>query len=401
MATWSWEGKTRSGELRRGIIDAEDERGVYLQLRQQDIMPEKVKKQIKGLKLPKITRGVSRKELVVFVRQFATMVDAGLPLVQCLEIISSQQTNMNFKRILTDIKEYVAGGGTFAAALQRHPKVFDELFVNLVAAGEIGGILDTILNRLATYIEKNAKLARKVKGAMAYPIGITAVSVLVIVVLLKYVIPSFEKMFADIGSELPGLTQIVIGLSYTLRQNFTLFIIAGVGVAFGFRAIIQTERGRLIFDTILLKLPLFGSLFRRVAVARFTRTMGTMIASGVPILDALEVVAKSAGNRVIERAIYEVRERVSEGSNMADPLAKTNVFPNMVVQMIAVGESTGAMDSMLSKIADFYDEEVEVSVEGLTKLMEPMMLVILGGIVGTILLAMYLPIFSIAGTAGG
>ena len=254
---------------------------------------------------------------------------------------------------------------------------------------------------MATYIEKNAKLARKVKGAMAYPIGITAVSVLVIVVLLKYVIPSFEKMFADIGSELPGLTQIVIGLSYTLRQNFTLFIIAGVGVAFGFRAIIQTERGRLIFDTILLKLPLFGSLFRRVAVARFTRTMGTMIASGVPILDALEVVAKSAGNRVIERAIYEVRERVSEGSNMADPLAKTNVFPNMVVQMIAVGESTGAMDSMLSKIADFYDEEVEVSVEGLTKLMEPMMLVILGGIVGTILLAMYLPIFSIAGTAGG
>ncbi|MEE2644896.1 MAG: type II secretion system F family protein [Myxococcota bacterium] len=401
MATWSWEGKTRSGEIRKGTIEAEDERGVYLILRQQDIMPEKVKKQLRGFQLPKITRGIPRKELVVFVRQFATMVDAGLPLVQCLEIISAQQSNMNFKRVLIDIKEYVAGGGTFAAALQRHPKIFDELFVNLVAAGEIGGILDTILNRLATYIEKNAKLARQVKGAMAYPIGITAVSILVIVVLLKFVIPSFEKMFADIGSELPGLTKIVIGLSYTLRENFTLMIIGSVAFAFAFRAFIKTDRGRLIFDTVMLKLPLFGSLLRRVAVARFTRTMGTMVSSGVPILDALEVVAKAAGNKVIERAIYQVRDRVSEGSSMSEPLAKTQVFPNMVVQMIAVGESTGAMDSMLGKIADFYDEEVEVSVEGLTKLMEPIMLVVLGGIVGTILLAMYLPIFSIAGTAGG
>lgn len=401
MATWYWEGRTPSGEAKTGVIEAESEREVHLKLKQRQIQPEKVRKQLKPKFKFEFSSGVSRQDLVVFIRQFATMIDAGLPLVQCLELIASQQENKRFKAILLDIKDTVAGGATFAQALERHPKVFDTLFVNLVAAGEVGGILDTILNRLAAYIEKNAKLARQVKSALAYPIGITAVAGIVIFVLLRFVIPSFEKMFSNMGGELPGLTKMVIGMSHWLAAN-TIPVVAGVvGFAFLFKKAISTDRGRLAFDGFLLKLPLFGPLLKKVAVARFTRTMGTMLSSGVPIVDALEIVSKASGNRVIEVALLEVREKVSGGSRMADPLAKTDIFPNMVVQMIAVGEQTGAMDVMLGKIADFYDDEVEATVDGLTSLMEPMMMVILGGIVGTILVAMYLPIFSIAGTVGG
>ena len=400
MATWQWEGRTPSGELKNGVIEAENEREVHLKLKQRQINPEKVRKQLKPKIKFEFGSGVSRQELVVFVRQFATMIDAGLPLVQCLELIASQQENKKFQAILNDIRDHVAGGSTFAQSLERHPKVFDTLFVNLVAAGEVGGILDTILNRLAAYIENNAKLARQVKSAMAYPIGISAVAGIVIFVLLRFVIPSFEKMFTNMGGDLPGLTKVVIGMSHWLATNTAPVLIGGVAFFYAFKRAIDTEKGRLIFDSFLLKLPLFGTLLKKVAVARFTRTMGTMLASGVPIVEALHIVSKASGNKVIELALLDVREKVSQGSRMADPLIKAEIFPNMVVQMIAVGEQTGAMDVMLGKIADFYDDEVEASVDGLTSLMEPMMMVILGGIVGTILVAMYLPIFTIAGAVG-
>jgi type IV pilus assembly protein PilC len=341
---------------------------------------------------------VKAAELVVFVRQFATMIDAGLPLVQCLDILASQEPNKNFKRILTDVKNNVESGATFADSLKRHPRTFDSLFVNLVAAGEIGGILDTILNRLATYIEKNVKLVRKVKGAMMYPIGILVVAVGVIFALLKWVIPTFEQMFADFGNaKLPALTQLVIGASHWFQEWWWAVLLVIGSTIWIFKRIISTEKGRLALDRFLLKMPVIGPVLRKVAVAKFTRTLGTMISSGVPILDALDIVAKAANNKVIENAVYFVRDRISEGSNMADPLGQTGVFPSMVVQMIAVGESTGAMDTMLQKIADFYEDEVEVAVESLTKLMEPLMMVFIGGIVGTVLIAMYLPIFEVAG----
>lgn len=401
MTTWYWEGRTPSGEVKTGIIEAESERDVHIKLKQRQINPEKVRKQLKPKIKIELSSGVSRQDLVVFVRQFATMIDAGLPLVQCLDLIASQQANKKFKAILMDIKDTVAGGSTFAQALERHPKVFDTLFVNLVAAGEVGGILDTILNRLAAYIEKNAKLARQVKSALAYPVGISAVAGIVIFILLRFVIPNFEKMFTSMGGDLPGLTKMVIGMSHWLGEN-TVMVFAGmVGFVIAFKRVLATERGSYAFDTVMLKLPLFGTLLKKVAVARFTRTMGTMLSSGVPIVDALQIVAKASGNKVIEAALLEVREKVSGGARMADPLSKTQIFPNMVVQMIAVGEQTGAMDVMLGKIADFYDDEVEATVDGLTSLMEPMMMVILGGIVGTILVAMYLPIFTIAGAVGG
>ncbi len=398
MAEWVWEGRTRAGELRKGVLEAESEREVQQRLRQQNIMVEKVRQKRKGFSLAFLTGGVSSAQLVVFVRQFATMIDAGLPLVQCLEILSSQEPNKYFKSVLLDVKQSVEGGATFADSLRRHPKVFDTLFVNLVAAGEIGGILDTILNRLATYIEKNVKLMRQVKGAMMYPIGIMVVAGGVVFALLKWVIPTFAKMFGDFGNaQLPALTQYVINTSNWFQANFILIVLGLIAFVVISQRIIATEKGRYALDATMLKMPLMGTLLRKVAVAKFTRTLGTMIASGVPILDALDIVAKAANNKIIEEGIYFVRDKIKEGSNMADPLLQTGVFPSMVVQMIAVGESTGAMDTMLQKIADFYEDEVEVAVEGLTKLLEPLMMVFIGGIVGTILIAMYLPIFSVAG----
>ena len=399
MTEWVWEGRTRTGETRKGVMQADQERDVLLKLRQQNIQPSRVRKKGKALSLPTFGGGVSAAELVVFVRQFATMIDAGLPLVQCLEILGTQEPNKTFKRVILDVKGSVEGGATFADSLKRHPAVFDSLFVNLIAAGEIGGILDTILNRLATYIEKNVKLVRQVKGAMVYPVAIMIIAIGVVAALLKWVIPTFEKMFADFNNaQLPLLTQIVIKASHWFQANF-IFVVIGTGLfIWGARKFYASERGRDIFDTVMLRAPIFGPLLRKVAVAKFTRTLGTMIASGVPILDGLDIVAKSAGNKVVERAIYFVRDKIAEGSNMADPLAKTNVFPSMVVQMISVGESTGAMDVMLQKIADFYEEEVEVAVGSLTKLLEPLMMVFIGGIVGTVLIAMYMPIFEIAGS---
>ncbi|RME21483.1 MAG: type II secretion system F family protein [Deltaproteobacteria bacterium] len=397
MGAFVWEGRTRSGEVRNGVMEAKNAAEVEQRLRSMGLVPEKVKKKPIEIKLPRIG-GVSLKDLVVFTRQFSTMIDAGLPLVQCLDILASQSENPTFKKVLEDIKSKVEEGSTFADALRRHPKVFDDLYVNMVAAGEIGGILDTILNRLAVYIEKSQALRKKVRGAMVYPICIVIVAIAVLLILLYYVIPVFEKMFEDFGAKqaLPGPTQNLIDLSQWMRQNWYIVFGLLIGIPIGIHYFKKWPKGRELWDKMMLRLPLFGNLIRKTAVAKFTRTMGTLIASGVPILDAMQIVARSAGNKVVEDAIMYTREKVSEGKNMADPLAETKVFPGMVVQMIAVGESTGALDQMMQKIADFYDEEVDAAVEALTSMLEPMMLVLLGGMVGYFLVAMYLPIFNLA-----
>ncbi|PLY03560.1 MAG: pilus assembly protein PilC [Desulfuromonas sp.] len=404
MAKFAWEGKTRTGKVQKGTMEGPDENAVMAQLRNQGIMPSSVKAAT-GMSMeinlaafqPKITT----KDLVVFTRQFATMIDAGLPLVQCLDILSRQQENKTFKKVLTEVKESVESGSTFADALGKHPKVFDELFVNLVAAGEVGGILDTILNRLAAYLEKSMKLKKQVKSAMTYPTTIIGIAFIVIAVILIFVIPAFEKMFADFGQALPMPTQIVINIS-NIVQDYVLVIIGSiVFIIFAFKYTYRTKKGREFIDDFSLKLPIFGVLIRNVAVAKFTRTLGTMISSGVPILDGLEIVAKTAGNRTVEKAIYKVKQSISEGKTIAEPLEKSGVFPSMVCQMIAVGESSGSIDTMLNKIADFYDDEVDDAVANLTAMMEPLLMLFLGTTVGGLVIAMYLPIFKLAGAAGG
>jgi len=398
LPVWKWEAKTRQGELRGGEMEAADDAAVKARLSQMGLEPTRVKKKPKeiNIKIPGFG-GVTTKDLLVFTRQFSVMIDAGLPLVQALEIIATQADNREFRRVLMDVKIRVESGSTFADGLAQHPKVFDELFVQLVRAGEIGGILDTILQRLGAYIEKNEKLKRRVKGAMVYPSIVLIVAVGVTLVLLMFVTPTFEKMFKDFGGAMPAPTQILIDLSHAMTKYWYLIFGIPVVLIVAWRAWVGTERGRRQWDAFVLKVPVFGPLIRKIAVARFTRTLGTMLSSGVPILDALEIVAKSAGNKVIERAILVVRTRIAEGKNIAGPLADTKVFPPMVVQMIGVGEATGAMDQMLEKIADFYDDEVDVAVGALTSMIEPIMMVFLGGVVGGFLVAMYLPIFSIAG----
>jgi type IV pilus assembly protein PilC len=395
---WTYEAKTKTGEVKSGTMEAADAEAVESRLRQLGFQPVKVKKKPMEItiKIPGFG-GVSQKDLVVFTRTFATMIDAGLPLVQCLDILASQSENQAMRTVLLAVKTRVEGGSTFADALRDHPKVFNELYVQLVAAGEIGGILDTILNRLATYIEKNEKLKRRVKGALTYPVVVLLAGIAVTAVLLLKVIPVFEKMFKDFGASLPGPTQFVIDLS-NWAQKWILAVIGGIAaLVIAFRLFTANPRGRYLWDAFVLKTPIFGSVVRKVAVARFTRTLGTMISSGVPILDALDVVGKTAGNRVIEEGIQFVRTKISEGKTIAAPLLETGVFPPMVVQMIGVGEATGAMDQMLNKIADFYDEEVDVAIGALTSLLEPVIMIFLGGLVGGFLIAMYLPIFSLAG----
>ncbi|ORJ59129.1 type II secretion system F family protein [Geothermobacter hydrogeniphilus] len=405
MAKFAWEGKTRTGKVQKGTMEAPDQGAVTAALRRQGIMPSSIKERGRGMdmeiRIPGLEPKVTTKDLVVFTRQFATMIDAGLPLVQCLDILSRQQDNKTFKKILTEIKESVESGSTFADALAKHPKAFDELYVNLVAAGEVGGILDTILNRLAAYIEKALKLKKQVKSAMTYPATVVGIAVVVIGVILIFVIPQFEKMFHDFGGELPAPTQVVIALSNFI-QHYILVIIGGIVLLiFAFKKIYATSKGRSAIDEFSLKLPIFGVLIRKVAVAKFTRTLGTMISSGVPILDGLEIVAKTAGNKTVEKAIYQVRSSISEGKTIAEPLEKSGVFPPMVCQMIAVGEQSGAIDTMLNKIADFYDDEVDDAVSNLTSMMEPLLMLFLGTTVGGLVIAMYLPIFKLAGTVGG
>ena len=329
------------------------------------------------------------------------MIDAGLPIIQCLDILYGQQENATFKKMLKSIKESVEGGATLAESLKKFPKQFDDLFVNMVAAGEAGGILDTILRRLSVYMEKAAKLKSQVKGAMTYPVVTLIIAAIVLAVILVFVIPVFQEMFADFGSELPAFTQLVINVSDFAKKNIIWIIIGLILFIFAFRKVYGTEKGREMVDEMILKLPVFGTLIRKVAVAKFTRTMSTMLSSGVAILEALDIVAKTAGNKTIEKAVYSVRSDIAEGRTMADPLQESGVFPSMVCQMIAVGESTGALDSMLEKIAVFYDDEVDQAVENLTALIEPFMLVFLGVTIGGLVIAMYLPIFKMAGTIGG
>jgi type IV pilus assembly protein PilC len=382
-------------------MEAANEEAVMAALRGQMLTPMSVKAKPKDISeyIGFLKQKITTKDLVIFTRQFATMIDAGLPLVQCLKILGDQQDNPTFKKVIEEVRSDVEQGSTFAEALFKHPKPFDALFCNLVAAGEVGGILDTILNRLAAYLEKADALARKVKGAMVYPATVTVVAIAVVVLLLVKVIPTFEKMFSDFGGELPGPTQVVVTIS-NFMQEWIAIILGGLfiaSVAF-FRARRVSYKFRKATDALFLKAPVFGPLLRKVAVARFTRTLGTMISSGVPILDGLDIVSKTAGNVIIEEALNDVRSAISEGRTIAEPLAESGVFPGMVVQMIAVGEETGAMEVMLSKIADFYDDEVDAAVDAVTAMLEPLMMVGLGGTVGSMLIAMYLPIFKIAET---
>jgi type IV pilus assembly protein PilC len=404
MDVYVWEGRSRKGTIERGEIEAANEAAVRSALRRQQIQATKIQAKskdiLKGISFLK-RRGVNEKALVVFTRQFATMIDAGLPLVQCLEILSSQQDNPTFKEVLLKVKGDVEAGSTFADALRKHPKVFNDLYCNLVAAGEAGGILDTILNRLAAYIEKAMNLKKKVKGAMVYPAAVLAIALIVAGALLMFVIPIFQKMFADMGGTLPAFTQLVINLSEFLRRYFILVAAIIVVFIFAFRRYYQTESGRATVDYYLLRIPVVGELIKKVAIAKFTRTLSTMLSSGVPILEGLDIVARTSGNKTIEKAILKTKVSIGEGKTIAEPLGASGIFPPMVVQMISVGESTGALDSMLSKIADFFDDEVDAAVSALTSLLEPLLMVILGGTIGSLVIAMYLPIFQMASILGG
>ncbi|RJQ50502.1 MAG: type II secretion system F family protein [Nitrospiraceae bacterium] len=396
MATvFKWTGKSPQGGTLKGELTAGSKAEVQTYLRRQRIVPTNISPKAQPL-LGSFRGGVKPKDIVIFTRQFATMIGAGLPLVQALEILSKQTENPAFAKMVEEIKNDVEGGSTFADALKKFPRVFSDLYTNMVAAGEAGGILDTILIRLATYIEKAQQLIRKVKGAMVYPAVVIAVAILVIVIIMVFVVPTFSKMFAQLGGTLPMPTQIIINLSEFLGGAGGIIILAGVIAFIVFVAQFRrTETGKLTTDRILLRLPVVGVLFRKVAVAKFTRTLGTLVSSGVPILDGLNITAKTAGNKVIERAVMGVRQGVSEGKTIAEPLTQSKVFPPMVTQMIAVGESTGALDNMLGKIADFYDEEVDQAVSTLTSMIEPMLMIFLGGTVGFIVVAMYLPIFKL------
>lgn len=399
MAEFAWEARARTGEVRKGVMEADSADAVNQRLRQQQLNPVKVKKKAKELNLT-IGSGVTTKDLVTFTRLFATMIDAGLPLVQCLEILGGQQTNKIFGNVLREVKSAVEQGASFSDALRKHPKVFDELFVNLVHAGEVGGILDTIMQRLSVYLEKRQKLVRQVRGAMVYPSIVIVIAGGVMTVLLTFVIPAFERMFADFGGgkdALPKLTQIIVALSHGF-VSYLPFIIVVLLISTGsFIYFYRTPAGKRVVHKAMLQMPIVGPVLRKIAVARFTRTLGTLLQSGVPILDALDICARTSGNVVIESGIQHVRTKISEGKNMAEPLAETKVFPDMVVQMIAVGEQTGALDQMLNKIADFYEEETDVAVAAMTSAIEPILMVGVGGMVGVVLIAMYLPIFSLAG----
>ena len=398
-----WKAETQKGKMLKGEIEAASEQIAVSQLKKRNLTVKKLKPKPKDLfenvsfMQPKVTNN----DNVVFTRQFSTMIDAGLPLIQGLNILAEQAENPTFRKILKELTKDVEGGATLAEAMKKHPEVFDNLFVNLVSAGEIGGILDTILQRLATFIEKAAELKAKIKGAMTYPIVVMAIAFIVIAVILIFVIPVFEDMFASFGSALPVPTQIVVVMSNFMKGNAHWIIIALVVISWILKRYRATTGGRKLTDTLALKLPVFGDLLRKTAVARFTRTLGTMMQSGVPILDALEIVAKTAGNVVIEEIIYDVRGSIAEGQTIAEPLSENDVFPGMVIQMISVGEATGALDTMLEKIADFYDKEVDTAVEALTSMLEPLLMLFLGGAIGGLVVAMYLPIFSMAGAVGG
>jgi type IV pilus assembly protein PilC len=398
MPDYKYQGTSRAGASVSGVMTASNKTELANLLKRQQITATKMTEKGKEFNMPQFGGSVKAKELAIFTRQFSVMIDAGLPLVQCLEILASQQENKLFQKVLTGTRGQVEGGATLSAAMRTSPKVFDPLYVNMVEAGETGGILDTILQRLSTYIEKNVKLQRAVKSALVYPVGVLTVAGGVITLLLWKVVPIFATLFAGLGVDLPLPTKIVIALSNFVGSIFGLLILVAIaGAIFGLKVWYSTPQGRFILDSIVLKLPVLGILMRKIAVARFTRTLGTLISSGVPILEGLDITAKTAGNAVVERALQQVRRSLEEGKSLTEPLRDSEVFPGMVTQMIAVGEQTGAMDAMLQKIADFYEEEVDAAVKDLLTALEPIMIVFLGVVVGGVVISMYLPLFSLIG----
>lgn len=399
---FEWRGKNPKGRKVRGEMEAETADQVKQSLMRRKITATRIRKKPKDLleNVKFLQPKVKENDVIIFSRQFSTMIDAGLPLLQCLDILQSQQDNPTFKKILKKVKDSVESGETFADALKKFPKVFNELFINMVAAGEAGGILDVILNRLSNYMEKMAKLKRQVKGAMTYPTITLIVAAIVVAIILVFVIPVFSEMFSSFGSALPAPTLMVIAMSNFVIHNIAYLIGAIIAMTFLVRKIYGNSKGRIAMDEMFLRLPVIGLLIRKVAVAKFTRTASTMLSSGVSILEVLDIVAKTSGNKIVEFAIQDVRSGISEGRSMADPLLESGVFPSMVCSMIAVGESTGALDIMMAKIADFYDEEVDQAVKNLTDMIEPFMLVFLGVVVGGLVIAMYLPIFKMASAVG-
>jgi type IV pilus assembly protein PilC len=402
MPVFTYKGTNRAGASVTGEMSATSKTELQTLLRRQQITPTRMSEKGKEFNLPTFGGGIDSKELAIFTRQFSVMIDAGLPLVQCLEILASQQENKTFQKVLAGTRGAVESGSTLSSAMKQYPKVFDPLFTNMVEAGETGGILDTILQRLAAYIEKNVKLQRAVKSALVYPVGVLSVAVLVIVLLLWKVVPIFATLFAGLGVSLPLPTRIVIGLSHFVGSIFGLLIFVGAAaIIVGLKIWYGTPGGRMALDTTLLKLPVLGMVMKKIAVARFTRTLGTLISSGVPILEGLDITAKTSGNAVIEKQLFNVRKSLEEGKSLTEPLKNSEVFPGMVTQMIAVGEQTGAMDAMLSKIADFYEEEVDAAVKDLLTAIEPIMIVFLGLVVGGVVISMYLPLFSLIGQLSG
>ena len=400
MPTFEWKGTARNGQATGGVQVADSKDAVIAMMRRQQIVVTAVKEKGKEIALPKFGGGVPAQSIAIFTRQFSVMIDAGLPLVQCLEILGNQQENKTFKRVLIQIRQDVESGSNLADSMRKHPKVFSDLYTNMVAAGEAGGILDTILQRLATYIEKAVKLNSQVKSAMIYPVAVISIAIMVVAVILWKVIPVFASLFESLGAELPLPTRVVIALSNFIADFWWLIGLLMVATWFSLRKYHQTYKGKRVLDGILLKMPVLGILLRKIAVARFCRTLATLTSSGVPILDGLSITARTAGNSVVEDAIMATRKSVEEGKTISEPLGDTEVFPPMVVQMIAVGEQTGALDTMLSKIADFYEEEVDVAVAGLMKLLEPILIAFLGVCIGGIVIAMYMPMFSLIGQLG-
>ena len=394
MAVFTYSGRGTGGTM-TGEIEAPDRTSAVGELRKRAILVTKIQERSGGKSPSKAGGKVKDKEMAIFTRQFSTMIDAGLPLVQCLNILAEQSESKNLRDVTARVARSVEQGSTLADSLRRHPRAFDDLFTNMVEVGESGGILDIVFQRLASYIEKAAALKRKVKGAMIYPASIIGVAFLVVIFMLTFVIPTFTKMFKDLGADLPLPTQVVVWLSEFVRTYILLIIAAVFGCVFALRAYYRTEKGQATIDALLLKVPVMGTLIRKVAVARFTRTLGTLVSSGVPILEGLRITARTAGNKVVEKAVLQCRAAVTAGKTLAEPLKASGVFPPMVIQMISVGEQTGALDAMLSNIADFYDDEVDTAVSSMTALLEPIMIVVLGVLIGGLVVAMYLPIFKL------
>jgi type IV pilus assembly protein PilC len=403
MPQFEYRGKSRTGEQVSGVRTAPNREAVMALLGREQIIPDRVVEKGREIAIPKpkVAGRVTPKELAIFTRQFSVMIDAGLPLVQCLEIMATQQENKGFARALAGVRSSVESGSTLANALRQYPKIFDDLYTNMVEAGETGGILDTILQRLSGYIEKAVKLKRAVQSALIYPVAVLVIAGGVIILLLWQVVPIFANLFAGLGVDLPLPTKIVIGLSHAIGTFAIPLIVAIILGGWGLKAYYATPNGRMVIDTIILKLPLLGALMRKIAVARFTRTLGTLITSGVPMLEAMDITARTSGNAVVEKAITNVRKAVETGRTIVDPLRETGVFPNMVVQMIGVGEQTGALDAMLQKVADFYEDEVDAAVADLLTAMEPMIILFLGVVVGGVVISMYLPLFTLIGKLAG